>query len=170
MSFKEIIFSLTLIIIITCTIISTGLIPLSRLITFKNKIAYIKDKHFENKFEMIIFIILFPLLVGLTIWMFFYSINQTGTYSSVKLIRMCISLYIICNAIARFPKQCIYKEGIKTNLYFVKWNEIEQIYEDKSDLKVCYRYKYVFFNIRHIYTIKDCPAEIKVLLYKFNSI
>ena len=158
---------------LVCIMIPTGLIPFYRLLTFKNKVATIKDKYFKNKFEGIISIILLPVLIIFTIIYILALISNIGQgidyLSLLRLLRACIPLYIICNLIASLPKQCIYKEGIKTDSYFVKWNEIENIDEDENDLKIYFRYRYVFFKIRHIYIIKDCPAEIKELLYSFNS-
>ena len=153
--------------------IPTVLIPFYRLLTFKNKVAIIKDKYFKNKFEEIISIILLPILIMFTIIYISALISSIGQdidyLSFLRLLRACIPLYIICNLIARFPKQCVYKEGIKTDSYFVKWNEVESIGEDGNDLKIYFRYRYVFFQIRHIYIIKDCPVEIKGFLYSFNS-
>jgi hypothetical protein len=170
MSYKEIFFIAILLIILVCTTIATVIIPLYRHVIFKNKVAYIKDKYFENKFEAIIFIILFPIIIVLTILNLFSGIGQDTVYlSSIILLRIYIPLYIICNVIARLPKQCIYKEGIKTNLYFVKWNEIESMNEDKNNLRIIYQYRYVFFKFRHTYIIKDCPIEIKELLHSFIS-
>jgi len=173
MSYIEKFFGSIFIIMLLCIMIPTVLIPFYRLLTFKNKVATIKDKYFKNKFEGITSIILLPILIVFTIIYISALISSIGQdidyLSLLRLLRPCIPLYIICNLIARLPKQCIYKEGVKTDSYYVKWNEIENIDEDENDLKIYFGYRYVFFKIRHIYIIKDCSAEIKELLYSFNS-
>ncbi|NYB76153.1 hypothetical protein HZF24_18570 [Sedimentibacter hydroxybenzoicus DSM 7310] len=170
MTYREVFLSLVILIIFAGTVISTVLIPLYRLLTFKNKVAYINDKYFENKILATIFIILFPVLIFLTITNILDLIDHNFDYLLfIKILRIFMPIYAIFYTIARLPKQCIYKEGIKSNLFFVKWNEVERIEQENHDLKIYYNYRYIFFKIRHVYVIKDFSSEIKELLYKFNG-
>lgn len=137
--------SFTLLIIILSTVISTIVVPLYRLITFKNKLVYIKNKYFENKISATIIIVLFPVLIYLTInelWNLAIELNENFDYLLlVRNLRIIIYVYIILNVLVRLPKQCIYKERIKTDRFFIRWNEIESINEDGNDIKIYYIYK-----------------------------
>lgn len=144
-----------------------------RLITFNNNVIYIEKRYFNKRSDMIVFIT--TILLAIAYIFFLYKdikldillAQKYDFYDMIKskfILKWSLSfippLALIFFILSYLPRERVSSEGIISDKFAIRWEEIKRVTKEKDVLIVSYNYKIIVFKLSFSYTIKDESGKI----------